>query len=153
MSNGWKIFIVAASGLLTCLLVAVGIYAAREGKASASTTTEALTQTFAKYQDMELAMYDGLGVSGAEVSSLIRSVNEQDDYVAIGVNTKAMTADTYAYYNRTYTSGTLGALGSGIELAEDDVSEASYLNPSATFLGSIERDSNGTLIAVRFVQQ
>ena len=63
MSNGWKIFIVAASGLLTCLLVAVGIYAAREGKASASTTTEALTQTFAKYQDMELAMYDGLGVS------------------------------------------------------------------------------------------
>ncbi len=148
MENSLKGLILAAGVIITCVVVGLGFYIAREAKDTATGGAGQISSLNSEFNENDKSIYDGLTVSGSEVFNAINKF--RDEEVAVKVVTKKSTT----YYNYTLT-GDDGELATA---ATTDVSQAkkasskTYINPNGKFEGKVLRDANNMIIGIQFTQ-
>lgn len=149
MENSLKGLLLAAGTIITCVIIGLGFYIAREARDTAANGAGQISKLNAEFNESDKVIYDGLKVSGSEVVNVINKFKNES--MSIKVTTKKKTA----YYNYGLNSEeTLleSAGGASIKAAQDSTS-SNYINPNEQFLGSVIRDVNNTIIGIAFVQQ
>lgn len=148
MENSLKGLILAAGTIITCLIISLGFFIAREAKDSASTGAGQISKLNAEFLENDKIIYDATEVSGSEVINAIRKFKNES--MGIMVVTKKST--TQYNYTVDEDSGTLTEStykeynsGTGAESSE-------FINPTARFTGKVIRDINGTITGIKFTQ-
>ena len=142
MENSLKGLMLAAGIIITCIIISLGFYIAREARDTASEGTGQINQLQAEFTDASKTMYDGTEVSGSEVLNVIRKFSDETMGILVQTNN----------YNFDVDKGELGkALDNSYKNAQDVASDK-YINPTARFQGSIVKDVNGTIIGIVFAQ-
>ncbi|BCN32413.1 hypothetical protein [Anaeromicropila herbilytica] len=152
MENSLKGLILAAGVIITCIVVGLGFYIAREARDTASNGAGQITKLNAEFNESDKIMYDGLEVSGSEVINVVNKFKNDD----IGILVKTKKSDIW-YVHILGQSGTVYSLdansksGNSVKDAQN-ISSAAYINPNAQFEGEVLRDSNNTIVGIKFVQ-
>ena len=147
MENSLKGLMLAAGIIITCIIISLGFYIAREARDTARRELQ-INQLQAEFTDASKTMYDGTEVSGSEVLNVIRKFSDG----TMGILVQTNKNKTYYNYNFDMDKGELGkALDNSYKNAQDVASDK-YINPTARFQGSIVKDVNGTIIGIVFAQ-
>lgn len=158
MNDATKIFILVATVIMVCVLCAVGFKLVNEGKSSVNANTNNINKMTGQYTDIDVSLYEGSLIPGSEVVSIIKKAINDKQYLAIEVET--LNGD-YVTYNYVYVDSgddkTLSEKGRQGQTAKSEIAikkkEYGYINPMAMFLGSTYKDSNGSVVCLRFEQQ
>jgi len=149
MENSLKGLLLAAGTIITCIIIGLGFYIAREARDTAANGAGQISRLNAEFNESDKVIYDGLKVSGSEVVNVINKF--KNEAISIQVTTKKSTA----FYNYTLNSdGTsLGGKGGASVKTAQDCTSSTYINPNEQFLGVVMRDVNNTIIGISFYQQ
>lgn len=149
MENSLKGLLLAAGTIITCVIIGLGFYIAREARDTAANGAGQISKLNAEFNESDKVIYDGLKVSGSEVVNVINKF--KNEAISIKVTTKKSV--TYYNYGLNGEETTLGNKGGGsIKQAQDSTSNT-YINPNEQFLGMVIRDANNTIIGISFSQQ
>lgn len=149
MENSLKGLILAAGTIITCLVISLGFFIAKEAKTSAASGAEQIGRINSEFIESDKIIYDGTQVSGSEVINVIKKFSGKG--IGIMVQTNKGAVNYYYTYNNV--------TGVSIPSADIDYNETAnflnneYINPTGRFNGSIVRDRNGAIAAINFVQQ
>lgn len=149
MENSLKGLLLAAGTIITCVIVGLGFYIAREARDTAANGAGQIARLNAEFNESDKVIYDGLKVSGSEVINVINKF--KNDLLCIEVKTKKGTSSYNHTLNRERTALSDGT-GASVKAAQDRLSET-YINPNGQFRGSVVRDSNNTIIGIFFEQE
>lgn len=72
MNNGLKALLIAASTIITCMIVTLGFSLAKEAKQIGNQVTEELEHYKTTLSERELVKYDGVSVYGADIVNLMK---------------------------------------------------------------------------------
>ncbi len=149
MENSLKGLILAAGTVITCIVIGLGFYIAREAQDTASSGAGQIGRLNAELQESDKVMYDGLAVSGSEVLHVINRFASED--LGILVETKKSTT----CYGMTLSEDRKSLEGESSAEVKDawQVTSNTYINPNSQFIGEVLRDENETIVGIRFVQQ
>lgn len=158
IADSTKIILLVATVIVVCLLCITGFKLVNEGKSSVTTNSNKLKEMSVKYTDVDLSLYEGSLIHGSELVSLIKSVIDENQYLAIEVKNLSGDFTTYNYvYLVDDESKRLEKQGAHDQLPRKEVpkhkQEYGYINPMALFLGSTFQDSNGSIVCIHFEQQ
>ncbi len=148
MENSLKGLTLAAGIIITCIIISLGFYVAREARDTAANGTGQINKLQAEFSDTSKMMYDGTEVSGSEVLNVIRKFSDETFGILVNTNKKS----TYYHYEFNAASGELGKSTNSSYKNAQDVTNTSYINPTGRFEGSVVKDANGTLIGLIFTQ-
>ena len=149
MENSLKGLMLAAGIIITCIIISLGFYIAREASDTASSGTGQINELQAEFADTSKTMYENTEVSGSEVITVIRKFS--DEMIGVKVQTKKNTS--YYIYQFSDTDGSLKNTSSLDYKSAQNVTSSNYINPTGRFLGTVVRDANGTITGLSFVQQ
>ncbi len=149
MENSLKGLMLAAGIIITCIIISLGFYIAREASDTASSGTRQISELQEEFTDASKTMYDNTEVSGSEVVNVIRKF--QDEMLGICVQTKKTT--TYYNYRFSESDGSLGQQAATDYKTAQSATSVNYINPTGRFLGTVVRDANGTITGLYFQQQ
>ncbi|SFR76966.1 hypothetical protein [Anaeromicropila populeti] len=148
MENSLKGLLLAAGTIITCIVISLGFFIAREARDTAAGGAGQISKLNAEFNESDKVMYDGLSVSGSEVINVINKFRNNE------LSVKVITNKAAYYYNWLLKNGDteLGENSSiSIKEAQKPTSD-NYINPNAQFLGTILRDVNNAIIAIEFSQ-
>lgn len=149
MENSLKGLTLAAGIIITCIIISLGFYVAREARDTATEGTGQIHALQAEFTETAKTMYDGTEVSGSEVLNVIRKFTS--DTMGILVCTKKDS--TYYNYRFDLDTGNLQEeVSADYKIAQDATNEK-YINPTARFEGAVVRDVNGTITGIVFMQE
>lgn len=149
MENSLKGLMMAAGIIITCIIISLGFYIAREASDTASSGTGQINELQAEFADTSKMMYDNTEVSGSEVINVIRKFG--DEMLGVRVQTKKNTS--YYIYQFNDADGSLKNSSALDYKSAQVVTNNNYINPTGRFLGAVVRDANGTITGLSFVQQ
>ena len=149
MENSLKGLMLAAGIIITCIIISLGFYIAREARDTASSGTGQINQLQAEFSDTSKTMYDGTEVSGSEVINVIRKFSDD----TMGVKVVTSKTSVYYGYNFAESDGTLGEKSNASYKNAQDAANQNYINPTGRFAGSVVRDANGVITGLIFAQQ
>lgn len=149
MENSLKGLMLAAGIIITCIIISLGFYIARQAKSTAQSGAGELQKLQAEFDDSTKAIYDGTIISGSEVRNAIRKF--QGEKMGILVTTKKNS--TYYGYQFSAESGELSEAAAGDYTKAQTEGNASYINPNGKFSGTLVRDVNGSITGIVFKQQ
>ena len=149
MENSLKGLMLAAGIIITCIIISLGFYIAREASDTASSGTGQINELQAEFSDTSKTMYENTEVYGSEVINVIRKFS--DEMIGVKVQTKKNTS--YYIYQFNDTDGSLKNASSLDYKSAQNVTSSNYINPTGRFLGTVVRDANGTITGLSFVQQ
>lgn len=149
MENSLKGLMMAAGIIITCIIISLGFYIAREASDTASSGTGQINELQAEFADTSKMMYDNTEVSGSEVINVIRKFG--DEMLGVKVQTKKNTS--YYIYQFNDADGSLGNSSALDYKSAQVATNGNYINPTGRFLGTVVRDANGTITGLSFVQQ
>lgn len=149
MENSLKGLMLAAGIIITCIIISLGFYIAREASDTASSGTGQINELQAEFADTSKTMYENTEVSGSEVINVIRKFS--DETIGVKVQTKKNTS--YYIYQFNDADGSLKSASTLDYKTAQNATSANYINPTGRFLGAVVRDANGTIIGLSFVQQ
>lgn len=148
MDNSLKGLILAAGTIITCIVISLGFYIAREARDTAASGAGAISKLNAEFNESDKVMYDGLKVSGSEVMNVINKF--KNSQIGVKVNTKK----TSVYYVNVINEKDLvinGGSSASVKDAQNSI-HSNYINPNAQFEGSVIRDVNYAIIGLIFSQ-
>lgn len=148
MENSLKGLLLAAGTIITCVVVGLGFYIAREARDTAAGGAGQISRLNAEFNESDKVMYDGLEVSGSEV------VNVISKYKNNPVSIKVTTMKGTTYYGCTLTADEKElsvASNASVKDAQKSTS-TTFINPSAQFAGQVMRDDNNAIIGICFKQ-
>lgn len=144
MENSLKGLLLAAGTIITCIVIGLGFYIAREARDTANSGAGQINKLNAEFTESDKTMYDGLQVSGSEVVNVISKYKNDD--ICIKVETKKASA-AYVYSDTSLTGK------SGLTLKEaQKINGNFYINPNAQFMGEVLRDDNRVIVGLSFKQ-
>lgn len=147
MDNSLKGLILAAGTIITCVVISLGFFIAREAKDTASSGANQINKLNADFVESDKAIYDGATVSGSEVVNVIKKFKNEE----IGILVKTKRCSTY--YNNAFDVRTGEFTGSSNHNYDPtDSSTDFYINPYANFHGTIIRDDNDVITGIIFEQ-
>ena len=149
MENSLKGLMLAAGIIITCIIISLGFYIAREASDTASSGTGQINELQAEFADTSKTMYENTEVSGSEVINVIRKFS--DEMIGVRVQTKKNTS--YYIYQFSDADGSLKNASSLDYKSAQNAASVNYINPTGRFLGAVVRDANGTITGLSFVQQ
>ncbi|TBV85465.1 hypothetical protein [Lysinibacillus sp. OL1] len=122
-----------------------------DGAKTGSNDAQAMTTELSEQRFMN---YDNNEVSGSQVISALRKFETQgkDQKIAIYVETGRNVGAGTWYYSQFGSDQVTASSVTSIEKAMKPT-DNNYINPSGRFNGTIERDTNGVIRAVKFVQR
>lgn len=148
MENSLKGLILAAGVIITCVVVGLGFYIAREARQTASSGAGEISSLNSEFSENDKTIYDGLTVSGNEVINAISKFDNES--IAVKVITGKNTS---CYINTLNDNETEIAGKSTATIANaKKSSNKEYINPNGKFLGEVLRDSNNAIIGIKFTQ-
>lgn len=155
MENSLKGLLLAAGTIITCIVISLGFFIAREARDTAADGAGQISKLNAEFNESDKVMYDGLTVSGSEVINVINKFRNSNLSVMVE-NNKCATAYYYELKDKTLGTGeTEWSLGNKVQSDGYTVQNSnsnSYINPNAQFIGDIIRDVNHVIIGVVFRQ-
>ncbi len=131
--------------VIACILSAISLYMVNRGKSSINSGNNQYSAMMSDFTELDKTMYDGLEVSGDEVLNVIASL-KNDGAVKVTVKTLENQNGAAKSEGSSYGSG-IGNVPTNIKSNPD------YINPSASFKGSVEKNENGIVTTIVFVQQ
>ncbi len=149
MENSLKGLILAAGIIITCIIISLGFYIAREAKDTASSGVGQIQKLQAEFNDSTKAIYDGTIVSGNEVRNALRKFQEE----TMGILVTTKKTSTYYGYQFSQETGELGDKGTGDYKKVQIIGEDTYINPTGKFASTLVRDANGSITGIVFKQQ
>ncbi|MBO5245910.1 MAG: hypothetical protein J6B28_01470 [Eubacterium sp.] len=149
MENSLKGLMLAAGIIITCIIISLGFYIAREASDTASSGTGQINELQAEFADTSKTMYENTEVSGSEVINVIRKFS--DEMIGVKVQTKKQTS--YYIYQFSDVDGSLKGAATLDYTSAQVPTNGNYINPTGRFLGAVVRDANGTITGLSFVQQ
>ena len=96
MENSLKGLMLAAGIIITCIIISLGFYIAREARDTASEGTGQINQLQAEFTDASKTMYDGTEVAGSEVLNVIRKFSDETMGILVQTNKNK------SYYNYNF---------------------------------------------------
>ena len=152
MSNALKLLLLAAGTIVTCIVISVGFYIARQAKDTAYTASGNINNLTSEFLESDKTMYEGVAIPGSEVLNIITKY--KTDTLSIVVTTKSGNTTYYNYSvsgaEGKYTLG--GTTSSNIQEAKKVTSDT-YINPTKQFSGTVLRDANDAIVGIMFAQQ
>lgn len=149
MENSLKGLILAAGIIITCIIISLGFYIAREARDTASSGAGQINKLHAEFSDTSKTIYEGTEVSGSEVRNVIRKFQDE----VVGVLVKTNKKDTYYGYQFEVDSGELGSVSKSDYKNIQVENSEQYINPNGRFEGAVVRDVNGTITGIVFQQK
>jgi len=135
MTHGLKALLIAASTIITCIVVGLGFSMAREAKQLGNGVVEELHRYRVTIEERDVMKYDGAVVTGNDVRNLMRELlTKKDDRIRIVV------ADTGTRFYETEED---------IKRAKDKES-VYYISPMCEYIGEVYRNENGVITEVIF---
>lgn len=143
MESALKGLMLAAGVVLTCIVIGLGFYLAREAKATAAASQDELSSYQQQIRENSLTKYDGLTVSGSDVVNftkrqLSKYEVDSDDAISIQIITRSHSE---VYNSNQYLR----------ELRE--FTNDRYVDPATFFLCQVSRDENDTICKIIFEQE
>lgn len=143
MENALKGLLMASGIIITCVIISIGFYTAREAKQSASQTAVYLSRFNQELSEEGLTRYDGMEVAGSDIINLIRR-----ELGAYGQGESSEVSVTVITGKGEYTYRNIEYLEQIRNYGNDR-----YINPTAVFTGSVIRDGNDVITCVSFRQK
>lgn len=143
MENSLKGLILAAGISITCLVISLGFYTAREARVISSITTEKLSVLGRELQESDYTVYDGKQVLGSDVTNFIKKY--------LGPYSSTEVSPIYVYVKTALSEK---AYVNGSEIGQiRDFTHSQYINPLGKFRGAIIRDENDVIRGISFIVQ
>lgn len=148
----------AAAIIMAVVLVGIGIMVFTPAADSAKSVTTDFTSTTTELQDQKYLTYDNTKVSGSQVINALRKFKSQAAegsiglYVQTGKDGSGTTSGTWYYAN--FDGTTVSTTGAQTDLSKtSDVKNTGYVNPAGMFKADVQRDKNGVIRAIKFIQE
>jgi len=148
MENSLKGLMLAAGTIITCVIVTLGFFIAKEAKQTATEGAGQINRLNMEFAESDKVVYDGAVVSGSEVLNAIKSM--EDD--ALGVYVTTAKSSTYYGYSFDLSTGALGKENNNTYTIATNKSADTYINPYANFMGKVVRDENDVITGIVFTQ-
>lgn len=149
MENSLKGLILAAGVIITCVVVGLGFYIAREAKDTASGGAGKISSLNSEFSENDKTLYDGMTVSGNEVVNAIRKFDKEK----IGIKVVTGKSTTCYINNISTNENELSGQGATSDLKNaSDSKNKNYINPNGKFNGKALRDANNSIIGIKFSQ-
>lgn len=143
---------------LTCALITIAIYLMNTGKGLLTTFGSRINTINVDISESDLTKYSGVQVKGSDVVNCIRRYKDDLEIIVY----KNVGSDGSTVINTTYNASS-GEFKNLPAQADDDfvivppntvynADGQMYINPNATFLGKVVRNSNGLVTRVEFSQ-
>lgn len=150
MENSLKGLILAAGTIITCIIISLGFYIAREARDTAANGAGQISRLNTEFQESNKSIYDGLEISGSEIINVINKFKK--DNISIKVETKK----SITYYINKLNEETMmleEKVQENLINNAQKITSNNYINPNAQFLGKVIRDSNDAIIGIHFKQE
>jgi len=141
--NSLKALILSAGVFITCIVISIGFYFARESQALSSISAENLSDFATELTERDLTQFDGLEVTGSDVVNFIKK--ELGEYVS---------TDTASFYVYVKTSTSENTYFNGANISNmQKFTHSMYIKPIGKFTGEIVRDENKVIVGIKFIQK
>ena len=139
---------------LTIALIGIWVNVFSPATESAKAAQSEFSNTTTELKDQKYLIYDNTTVSGSQVLNALRKFeNEAEDRtIALYVETGKNNGAGVWYYSQFASDEVTESTTDDLDLATD-ATDNNYINPTGMFQAGIERDNNGVIRAIRFVQQ
>ena len=139
MSHGLKALLLAASTIITCIVVGLGFRMAEEAKRLGNYVVEDMYRYRTAIEEQDIMKYDGVTVYGTDVVNLMKQeLTDKENGFSVVVTDGRIN---YFYETRE-----------DIKKARAP-EEAQYIIPTAEFVGEVKRNENGVIIQVIFTKK
>lgn len=148
MDNSLKGLVLAAGTIITCIVISLGFYIAREARDTAAGGAGQISKLNAEFNESDKVMYDALEVSGSEVVNVVNKFKNDD----IAVKVTTMKGTNYYINTLTNSDTSLGTASTASIKDAQKSTSGTFINPNAQFSGEVLRDANQTIIGIAFKQ-
>lgn len=148
MDNSLKGLILAAGTIITCVVISLGFFIAREAKDTASNGANQINKLNAEFVESDKVIYDGATVSGSEVINVIKKFKNEK----LGILVKTNKSKTYYGYSFDENDGDIIGQVNSKNVDPTDSDSVNYVNPYVNFVGRIIRDKNEVITGIVFEQ-
>lgn len=148
MDNSLKGLILAAGTIITCVVISLGFFIAREAKDTASNGANQINKLNSEFVESDKVIYDGATVSGSEVVNVIKKFKNEK----IGILVKTNKTETFYGYSFDENGGDILSEANSKHSDAMDSDSAKYVNPYVNFVGRIVRDKNEVITGIVFEQ-
>lgn len=148
MDNSLKGLILAAGTIITCVVISLGFFIAREAKDTASNGANQINKLNAEFVESDKVIYDGATVSGSEVINVIKKFKNEK----LGILVKTNKSKTYYGYSFDENDGDIIGQVNSKNIDPTDSDSVNYVNPYVNFVGRIIRDKNEVITGIVFEQ-
>lgn len=136
MSHGLKALLLAASTIITCIIVGLGFMMAREAKQIGNHVVDELHKYRTAIEEQDYTKYDGVTVYGNDVINLMKAVfSEKRESLRITVMGGNVS---YSYEKKE-----------DIKMAQEP-GTVQYIAPTAEYAGEVIRNENKVIIELIF---
>lgn len=136
MNHGLKALLLAASTIITCIIVGLGFQMAREAKGIGNQVVGELHRYRISVEEQDLVKYDGVTVYGTDVVNLMKKeLSEKETGFCITVRDKI---HCYTYKTREEAE----------KAREEETTR--YIPPLAEYTGEVIRNENEVIVEVVF---
>ncbi len=156
MSQGRKMLLEAVGLLLTIGLITFAVAMFNKGSNAAEQAGSKADKITQELMDGDKTKYDGNVVSGSDVLNAIKENKSAELSVWVLTKKTSSSGGVYYGYKLKVESGgkySLDAASTALIADAKKITDNSYINPSADFLGSMIYDTNEAIIGIKFVQQ
>lgn len=142
MDSVHKFFLIAAGLIVTGMLVFLGFRMSDVGEDVGGHMVNRLTELEQSLKDADVMQYDGVTVTGSDVVNFIRkSLSEHSTESTAPYQVIVVTGTVTTHKDNTTIGNIL------------NFSHISYVNPTAKFVGEVNRNTNGVIVSVTFTQK
>ena len=139
MNNGLKALLLAASTIITCIIVGLGFSLAKEAKQIGNYVTEELHEYRNTIEEWDFMKYDGVTVYGADVVNLMKKeLYDDKGEIRITVNEGGSS--------RSYETKAEAETAS-------DYENPAYIVPVSEYVGCVKRDANEVIVELVFTRE
>ncbi|MDD6036485.1 MAG: hypothetical protein PUC30_09895 [Lachnospiraceae bacterium] len=136
MNNGLKALLIAASTIITCIIVGLGFQMAREAKQIGNYVVEELHQYRTAAEERDYMKYDAVTVYGNDVVNLMK---QEFSGEKSGLRITVKEGNTgYSYEN-----------SEDVKRAQDAETEE-YIVPTSEYTGEVVRNENEVIVELIF---
>lgn len=136
MNHGLKALLIAASTIITCIIVGLGFSMAREAKQIGNYVVRELHSYRVAVEEQDYLKYDGVTVYGADVVNLMKyALSVDENGISVIVEEDGM--------KRIYKDA------EDIQRAQA-VGNMYYITPSAEYTGEVKRNKNDVIVEINF---
>jgi len=139
----YKLLILAATTIITCIVIGIGFIAANNAKSIGNTTIDKLNSLNKELMESDIEMYDGLIITGSDVVNYTKK--ELGNYNSLEVAPYSIIITT----NSTTTTHNNNSNLSNLS----DFTNSMYCNPMKKFKGKVNKNNNDVILNITFIQQ